>query len=58
MGKLVAITIQKQYDSRFIVPMKDKIISHFLLSEYKRKHDPVSGNAEQRTLLTLARLWH
>jgi len=29
---------------------KDKIISHFILSEYTRKHDTVSGNPNQRTL--------
>jgi len=33
-------------------------ISHFFLSECTRKHDTVSGNPNQRTLLTLAKLWH
>jgi len=37
---------------------KDKIISHFFLSEHTRKHDTVSSNPNQRTLLTLARLCH
>jgi len=34
-----------------------KFLRVFFLSEYLRKHDTVSGNATQRTLLTLARLW-
>jgi len=37
---------------------KDKIISHFFLSEYTRKYDTLSSNPNQRTLLTLARLCH
>jgi len=36
---------------------KDKIISHFFLSEYARKHCTVSGNSNQKTLLSLAGLW-
>jgi len=30
---------------------KDKIISHFFLPEYTRKHGTVSGNPDQRILL-------
>jgi len=36
---------------------KDKIIFHFS-SEYTQKHNAANGNPNQRTLLTLARLWH
>jgi len=35
---------------------KDKIFSHFFLTEHTRKQNTVSGNPNQRTLLTLARL--
>jgi len=37
---------------------KDKIISLFSLSEYACKYDTVGSNHNQRTLLTLVRLWH
>jgi len=37
---------------------EDTIICNFFLSAYTRKHDTVSGNTNQITLLTLARLWH
>ena len=37
---------------------KDKIISHFFLSEYSRKYNTVHGNPDQITLLTFVRLWH
>jgi len=36
----------------------DKKISHFFLSDCTQKHNTVSGNPNQRTLLTLARLCH
>jgi len=36
---------------------KDKVLSHFFLLEYTRKHDKVSGNPNQRKFLTLARRW-
>jgi len=35
---------------------KDKIISHLL--EYLPKHNRVRGNPNQRTVLTIAKLWH
>jgi len=34
-----------------------KFLFVFFLSEYSRKHDTVSGNPNQGTLITLARLW-
>jgi len=37
---------------------KDKTIFDFFLSAYTRKHQRVSSNTNQRTFLTLARLWH
>jgi len=36
---------------------KNKIISHFFLSEYMLKHDTVCDDPNQR-ILTFARLWH
>jgi len=38
--------------------LKKKTSSHFFTSKHTRKHYAVSGNPNQRTLLTLARLWH
>jgi len=34
-----------------------KFLFVFFLSEYSRKYDTVSGNPNQRTVLTLATLW-
>jgi len=42
-----------------ILKNQEKIISDFFLSEYTRKHDTVSSNLDQSTLLALnPRLWH
>jgi len=56
-GKLTRQTLKHQTNTRQTLKGPDKIISNFL-SEYTRKHDVVSGNPIQRTLLTLGRLRH
>jgi len=37
-----------------VLKNKDKIFYHFFLTEHTRKQNTVSGNPNQRTLLTLA----
>jgi len=39
------------------LPMFSKFLFVFFLSEYSQIHNTVSGNPNQRTLLTPARLW-